>query len=109
MGASGSRLDQTRGNTNAGNGVGALSDLYNKMAQNGMYGGQQSMMGSSSSWGRDMDMQRGKGGGGATMPGTQADSGLGGMRMGINPPRRETYAPGAWPGGMMNRQIRQGK
>ena len=104
MGASGSQWDQARGNVNAGNGAGALTDLYNKMFQDGTYGGQQSMTGSSSSWGRDMDMRKGKDGNGSAAPGGQAGSGLSGMRVGINPPRQFDR-----PVGMMNRQIRQGK
>jgi len=52
----------------------------------------------------DRRVAQGKGGNGAASPGGQTNAGLSDMQVGINPPRPYNQS-----GGMMNRQIRQGK
>lgn len=52
----------------------------------------------------DRRVAQGKGGNGSATPGAQTNAGLSDMRVGINPPRPYNQS-----GGMMNRQIRQGK
>lgn len=116
MGASGSMQDRNRYNGMGSASGGALTDLYGKPQQNGVYGarpqqtgnppsnsydgavrqgkdrGQQQyeqMTGRSLSRGYDQSIRSGRGG---AASGTQSGGGLANARVGINPPLRSDQA-----------------